>query len=95
MVVARYNVLLLFGDNLRDFSETFLAKKVTGIDGADAYDRAIEARLKSVDDAACHWGIDWFVLPNPGYGEWEKLIRNEPMKRLRPSGMKLPANIEE
>jgi acid phosphatase len=97
MVVAQYNVLLVFGDNLRDFSETFLAKKVTPSDGdgADAYDRAIGARLKSVDDAACHWGIDWFVLPNPGYGEWEKLIANEPMKRLRPSGMKLPANIEE
>ena len=44
-----------------------------------------------MDDAACHWGIDWFVLPNTGYGEWEKLIRNEPIKRLRPSGMKLPA----
>ena len=65
MVVARYNVLLLFGDNLRDFSETFLAKKVTGIDGADAYDRAIEARLKSVDDAACHWGIELVRTTQP------------------------------
>ena len=91
LAAAQYNILLLFGDNLRDFSETFLARKVTASDGADAYNEAIEARFKSVDDAACHWGIDWFVLPNPAYGEWEKLIRHEPMKRLRPSGMKLPA----
>ena len=88
-VAAQYNVLLVFGDNMRDFSETFIAKKLTENDGADAHDKAIASRLKLVDDATCHWGIDWFVLPNPGYGEWEKLIRNEPMKRLRPSGMKL------
>ncbi len=89
-VFAQYNVLLLFGDNLRDFSETFLAKRVTASDGADTCNRLIGARFKSVDDAACHWGIDWFVLPNPGYGEWEKLIGSEPMNRLRPSGMKSP-----
>jgi acid phosphatase len=91
MAAARYNVLLTFGDNLRDFSETFIAGKLTANDGLDACKKAIDSRFRSVDDAACHWGIDWFVLPNPGYGEWEKLIRNEPMTRLRPSGMKLPA----
>ena len=89
-VAAQYNVLLVFGDNMRDFSETFIAKKLTENDAAEAYDQAIGSRLKLVDEAACHWGSDWFVLPNPGYGEWEKLIHNEPMKRLRPSGMKLP-----
>ncbi len=90
VVAAQYNVLMLLGDNLRDLSESFLAKRVTASDGADICGRLIKARLKSVDDAACHWGIDWFVLPNPGYGEWEKLISSEPMKRLRPSGMKSP-----
>ena len=90
-VAAQYNVLLFFGDNMRDFSETFIAKKLTEADGPEAYDKAIASRLRLVDEAAGHWGIDWFVLPNPGYGEWEKLIRNEPMKRLRPSGIKLPA----
>ena len=44
-----------------------------------------------MDDADCHWGVDWFVLPNPGYGEWEKLIGDAPLRRLRPSGMKMPA----
>lgn len=76
---------------MRDFSETFIARKLAASDGADARNQAIQDRFRSVDDAAGHWGIDWFVLPNPGYGEWEKLIREEPMKRLRPSGMKLPA----
>ena len=95
MAAARYNVLLTFGDNLRDFSETFIAAKLTAKDGIDAHNKAIDSRFRSVDGAACHWGIDWFVLPNPGYGEWEKLIRNEPMKRLRPSGMKLPARKKD
>ena len=95
MAAAQYNVLLTFGDNLRDFSETFMARKLAANDGIDAHNKAIDSRFGLVDDAACHWGIDWFVLPNPGYGEWEKLIRNEPMKRLRPSGMKLPARKKD
>jgi acid phosphatase len=89
-VESQYNVLLTFGDNLRDFSETFAATKLTENDGADAYNRTIESRLQQVDDSACHWGVDWFVLPNPVYGEWDKLIGSEPVRRLRPSGMKLP-----
>jgi len=90
IVESQYNVLLTFGDNLRDFSETFAATKLTENDGADAYNRTIESRLQQVDDSACHWGVDWFVLPNPVYGEWDKLIGSEPVRRLRPSGMKLP-----
>jgi acid phosphatase len=90
IVESQYNVLLTFGDNLRDFSETFAATKLVGNDGADVYNRAIESRLQQVDDSACHWGVDWFVLPNPVYGEWDKLIGSDPVRRLRPSGMKLP-----
>ena len=33
MAAAQYNVLLVFGDNLRDFSETFIAGKLTANDG--------------------------------------------------------------
>jgi acid phosphatase len=88
IVEARYNVLLVFGDNLRDFSETFAATKLTANDTVGAYNAAIQSRLRQVDDAACHFGVDWFVLPNPDYGEWDKLIGNEPVRRLRPSGMK-------
>ncbi len=45
IVAAQYNVLLVFGDNLRDFSETFVARKLSASDGADAYDKAIASRF--------------------------------------------------
>lgn len=88
VVEAQYNVLLAFGDNLRDFSEIFAAWKLSHSDGADAYSKAIQHRLRQVDAEAHHWGCDWFVLPNPAYGEWEKLIGDYPEHRLRPSGMR-------
>jgi 5'-nucleotidase (lipoprotein e(P4) family) len=86
-VAAKHNVLLLFGDNLQDFSEIFVATKVKPEDGADGYHRAIQARFDRVDAEAAHFGQDWFIFPNPVYGEWERLIGNDPMRRLRPSGM--------
>jgi 5'-nucleotidase (lipoprotein e(P4) family) len=86
-VAAKYIVLLLFGDNLRDFSEVFVAPKVMPKDGADGYHKAIQARFNRVDAEAAHFGQDWFIFPNPVYGEWERLIGDDPMRRLRPSGM--------
>jgi len=90
LIAARYNVLLTFGDNLRDFSEVFLVPKLTPTDGPEAYQKAIKARFRQVDDAACHWGMDWFVLPNPVYGEWERLVADDPVARFRPTNMRLP-----
>lgn len=87
---ARYNVLLYFGDNLRDFSDTFAAPKVARTEGEMGHLTAIRRRLQQVDEAACHWGIDWFVLPNPIYGEWEKLLGDDPLARLRPTRIKPP-----
>jgi 5'-nucleotidase (lipoprotein e(P4) family) len=86
-VSAEYNVLMLFGDNLRDFSEVFKPRAVPADAGPEAYRDAIVDRARDVDGAACHWGIDWFVLPNPIYGEWEKLESPDPAEVLRPSGM--------
>lgn len=33
---------------------------------------AIRGRHKQVDEAICHCGIDWFGLPNPVHGEWDR-----------------------
>jgi predicted secreted acid phosphatase len=86
-VMARYNVLMLFGDNLRDFSEVFASPDLPeGATTAD-YLTAIDARAAAVDDAICHWGLDWFVLPNPIYGEWEGLMGPNPSALFEPSGM--------
>src|SRR5262245_16886331 len=89
-VAAKYNVLLFFGDNLRDFSDTFAARKVPKDANTEDYLQAISLRKASADEAACHWGVDWFVLPNPVYGEWEKLTGPDPRAVLRPTSMEVP-----
>jgi acid phosphatase len=90
-IIAKYNVLLWFGDNLRDFSETFVAPKVASQSPADLL-RGIAERNARVDDADCHWGIDWFVIPNPVYGEWERLIGPDPLAIMHPTTMQVDSN---
>ena len=85
----RFNVLMYFGDNLRDFSEEFVAPGLNANDDA-AQQQAIAERLVKVQRANYHWGNDWIVLPNPAYGEWTRLLGNEPGKKFRPTEMKLP-----
>jgi 5'-nucleotidase (lipoprotein e(P4) family) len=89
-IAAKYNVLMYVGDNLRDFSETFVAAKLPADAAPEDRLVAIEERALLTDLAACHWGVDWFVLPNPAYGEWQKLVGPEPEAILRPTSMALP-----
>jgi len=86
-VAARYNVLMYFGDNLRDFSDVFRPARPSADAPPEEYLAAIEARNRAVEDASCHWGVDWFVLPNPIYGEWEKLTPESPEAIFRHSAM--------
>lgn len=53
-----HRIVMLLGDSLPDFSAEFKNKQST------TYNR------KLVDDAADHFGVDWFVLPNASYGAW-------------------------
>jgi 5'-nucleotidase (lipoprotein e(P4) family) len=80
----QHRVLMYIGDSLRDFSEDF--KVVTG-------NTTVASRNRVVDDAAARWGQDWFILPNPSYGEWERLLGERPETQLRPTTMQLPAPI--
>lgn len=89
-VAAQYNVLLFFGDNLRDFSDAFAAKVPKDGKPAD-YLKAHQERIASADKAVCRWGVDWFVLPNPVYGEWDKLIGPDPIALLPKTTMTPPA----
>jgi acid phosphatase len=84
----RYNILLHIGDNLRDFSEAFAAAKLRS-SAAEANSTEIELRYARVDSVESHWGVDWFILPNPVYGEWEKLLGDQPKLKLRATAMKL------
>lgn len=77
---AQFDVLLLFGDNLRDFAEEF-----KGVP-----DGSVETRKQLVDANAAHWGDDWIVLPNCSYGDWERLIQSNPASFLPPTAMPNP-----
>jgi 5'-nucleotidase (lipoprotein e(P4) family) len=57
-IMEKYNILLLCGDNLSDFSNIFYRE------GKDT---------KQQVDALQHlFGTKFIVLPNPMYGDWEK-----------------------
>lgn len=59
-VLEQYNILLLCGDNLSDFSNVFYREGKNTIEQVNAMQRT--------------FGTRFVVLPNPMYGDWEKLI---------------------
>ncbi len=60
-VMKNYDVVLLMGDNLADFSEL--------------YDkRTVEDRNLVTRQLAADFGHKFIVLPNPVYGDWESAI---------------------
>jgi acid phosphatase len=84
-----YRVLMLLGDNLRDFSEEFKAPTVDP-DDVPALRKALRERKEQVDRRGSLWGEEWFILPNPVYGEWTKLEGKHPIAVLNPSKMPGP-----
>jgi 5'-nucleotidase (lipoprotein e(P4) family) len=63
----KYNVILLLGDNLGDFSAFFDTKHLA-------------ERRENVDKVSYEFGNKFIVLPNPGYGDWESSLYD--LKRL-------------
>ena len=61
IVIRDYNVIMLLGDNLNDFMESFEGKPV-------------EQRKNEADKVREEWGKKFIVLPNSTYGEWENAI---------------------
>lgn len=68
-VREKYDVLLMVGDNLRDFDEKFKCGPL-GKGTSTELRLAIEARKARVDEEEGSWGDRWIILPNPAYGEW-------------------------
>jgi 5'-nucleotidase (lipoprotein e(P4) family) len=56
-VAKDYRVLLLFGDNIGDFS--------------DLYRGSLAERDKTFEALKTHFGHDWMMRANPSYGSWE------------------------
>lgn len=57
-VAEKYDVLMLCGDNLSDFSNLFY--------------RDQKNTIEQVNENQTLFGIKYIVLPNPMYGDWEK-----------------------
>ena len=60
-VMNKYDVVLLLGDNLNDFTNVFERKN-------------IEDRFAETDRVKEEWGKKFIVLPNATYGEWENAL---------------------
>jgi 5'-nucleotidase (lipoprotein e(P4) family) len=65
-VAKDYRILLMFGDQLGDFS--------------DKYDTSVAEREKVFEQLKAHFGHDWMVLSNPGYGSWESAAYDHDFK---------------
>jgi 5'-nucleotidase (lipoprotein e(P4) family) len=87
LIAATYNVLMLIGDNLRDFLEVFVNPKLPDNPAAKDLLAAIDTRKKEVDRLAFHWGDNWFIIPNPVYGEWDRLIKVDPISLMHPTSI--------
>jgi 5'-nucleotidase (lipoprotein e(P4) family) len=61
IVMSRYNVVMLLGDNLNDFMQIFEGRK-------------IDDRFAETDKVKDEWGKKFIVLPNATYGEWENAV---------------------
>jgi 5'-nucleotidase (lipoprotein e(P4) family) len=66
-VAQTHNIVLLFGDNLADFS---------GFD-----DKTAEERRKIADQKKDEFGSKLIVLPNPMYGDWEGALYQYDFKK--------------
>jgi len=70
-VAASFTIVALVGDNLADFD-----------DGFEASAGDLETRNARVAEHGDRWGAQWFVLPNPAYGDWERPLGDDPAQKL-------------
>lgn len=61
-VAEKYRILMLFGDDLGDF-----------ISGART-SITPEERRELAASYQTFWGKKWFILPNPNYGSWRRVL---------------------
>lgn len=68
-IAEQYRILLLVGDDARDFSSEFVNT---------TYGERYILRKKF----NANWGSKWIVLPNPMYGDWERVLYGDEGYRL-------------
>jgi acid phosphatase len=89
LVEKTHKVLMWIGDSLADCSSEFdpgtlLKDKNTFPQQV----KAIEARRDLVEKNKDRFGYDWFILPNPMYGDWADVLGDEPARHLRDTRFK-------
>lgn len=62
-VATSFEIVMLLGDNLSDFSVLFDKKN-------------LDERLRNTNFSASDFGSRFIVLPNPVYGDWESALYN-------------------
>jgi acid phosphatase len=70
-VVNTHRILLMFGDDLGDFLPNVKKHISPG--------KRSELTLKNQN----RWGVQWFMLPNPMYGSWLRLLEGSATTHLR------------
>lgn len=61
----RFHVIAYFGDNLSDFAGEF----------EDTVAKTAEGRREEAERVRARWGAEWFVLPNPTYGDYLGVLK--------------------
>jgi 5'-nucleotidase (lipoprotein e(P4) family) len=69
-VAEQYRIVMLFGDDLGDF-----------LPGAKSMSPAERDRL--VSENSNKWGSVWYMLPNPTYGSWQRVLKESPKATLK------------
>jgi 5'-nucleotidase (lipoprotein e(P4) family) len=64
IVAKNYRIVMLFGDDLGDFLQN-VKKDIT----PDQRERLVNAHSEK-------WGSVWYILPNPKYGSWLRILEN-------------------
>ncbi len=70
LLSVRYRILMLFGDDLSDF--------IPGVRKL-----SWQKRAELVEKYRSRWGERWYVLPNPSYGSWQRVLGKPSKKQLR------------
>ncbi len=69
-VVSKYRVVMLFGDDLGDFLPGVKKNITPG------------QRDALVEKHGDNWGYKWYMLSNPGYGSWLRVLDDPKSKHL-------------
>ena len=83
-VEERYQVVAYVGDSLSDFPGEFELDSKADLKDDETGAQAIQRRRDRVAKHDLKWGENWFVLPNPLYGDFRRLPDPaDPLKSLQ------------